>query len=72
MFDSKIDAIVNKFSDKVSETSDVFSEKLKMTTAEIIERFDSFSYQMKIVVAVSLGLSVVDTILLFAIMKKLG
>lgn len=72
MFDAKIDSIVAKFSDKVNATSDIFTDKLKMTADELSERFDELSSQMKVVIAVSLGLSVIDTILLFAILKKLG
>lgn len=61
MLEKKIDAIVDRFGEKVGNATDDISRKI-----------DDLSSQMKIVIGVSLGLSVAETILLFAILKKLG
>ena len=61
MLEKKIDAILDRFGEKVGNATDDISRKI-----------DDLSSQMKIVIGVSLGLSVAETILLFAILKKLG
>lgn len=61
MLEKKIDAIVDRFGEKVGNATDDINRKI-----------DDLSSQMKIVIGVSLGLSVAETILLFAILKKLG
>ena len=72
MFDATIDKAVNKFGAKLDRVTDAFNEQLHMTVEDVMERFDELSYQMKLIVAASIGLSLVDTILLFAILKKIG
>ena len=72
MFDSTIDKAVAKFGAKLDDAKDAFRDELHMTVEDVMERFDDLSYQMKLIVAVCIGLSLVDTILLFAILKKLG
>ena len=72
MFDATIDKAVDKFGAKLDGATDAFKEQLHITVEDVMERFDDLSYQMKLVVAASILLSIVDTILLFAILKKLG
>lgn len=72
MFDAKIQQIVeqvtrsfgNKLDDKILEVESIFDEWAG--------QFDSLSRQAKIAIGVSLGLSIADTILLFAILMRLG
>ena len=72
MFDAKIQQIVeqvtgsfgSKLDDKILEVESIFDEWA--------EQFDSLSRQAKIAIGVSLGLSIADTILLFAILMRLG
>ena len=61
MLEETIDSIVDRFGNKVSEATNDLNRKI-----------DDLSSQMKIVIGVSLSLSVTETILLFAILKKLG
>lgn len=68
MFDKKIDDIVEKFGDKLTDKTD----ELKDIMGVWAEQVDNMSKQMKIAIGVSLGLSIADTILLFAILVKLG
>ena len=72
MFDATIDRAVDKFGAKLDGATNAFQEQLHITVEDVMERFDDLSYQMKIVIAASIGLSIVDTALLFAILKKLG
>ena len=46
-------------------------EDIHTTTDSLMEEFDKMSRYMKLAVAVSLGLSIADTVLLFAILKKI-
>jgi len=68
MFDAKIQQIVDKFGITVDEKLDIFYDMIDEWT----DRYEDLSFKMKIVIGVSLGLSVADTILLFAILVKLG
>ena len=61
MFEKPINDIVDKFGTKVGAATDELNRKI-----------DDLSSQMRIVIGISLGLSVAETILLFAILKKLG
>ena len=79
MFDDKIekvtDKIVNKvrtaIREEVSNCEYIYIEPLNMKLKKIESEFDDLSYKMKIVIGISLGLSLADTILLFAILKKM-
>ena len=61
MFDAKIQDIVDKFGDKVKDAIDSMDVKI-----------EELSYKMKVVIAVSIGLSIVDTILLLGILIKIS
>lgn len=68
MFEAKIQQIVDMFGAKVDDKVD----QIEVIFDEWAGQFDSLSRQAKIVIGVSLGLSVIDTILLFAILMRLG
>lgn len=61
MLEKTIDSVVDRFGNKVAEATNDLNRKI-----------DDLSSQIKIVIGVSLSLSVTETILLFAILKKLG
>lgn len=86
MFDAKIDTIVDKLADRFGQIADdavaqvreeahdmsylyIDQAMIKLKKAE--RELEDLSYQMKIVIGISLGLSVADTILLFSILKKM-
>ena len=68
MFDAKIQQIADIFGDKLTDKTD----EIKDIFSNWSDQFDGMSRQMKIAIGVSLGLSIADTILLFAILVKLG
>ena len=72
MFDAKIQQVVDKFGDTVDEKMTVLYDVLGDTANRWSERYESLTWNMKVVIGRSLGLSIADTILLFAILKKLG
>ena len=72
MFDAKIQQIVDKFGEKVDGSVYDITIILQRIVGKWEEEFGHMSKQMKIAIGVSLGLSVADTILLFAILVKLG
>ena len=79
MFDAKIQQVVDIFSKTMDDKIDVVEAKLDgriEAIFDIIEGFkgdlDKMSKQTKIAIGISLGLSIADTILLFAILVKLG
>lgn len=72
MFDAKIQQIVDKFGETVDEKMTVMYDVLGDTVDRWSERYESLTWNMKVVIGISLGLSITDTILLFAILKKLG
>lgn len=68
MFEAKIQQIVDMFGAKVDDKVD----QIEVILDEWAGRFDSLSRQAKLAIGVSLGLSIADTILLFAILMRLG
>lgn len=79
MFDAKIQQIVDMVSEKIGGEVDERVTDIKDTLNAYLQsvglfgrRIEDMSKQMKIAVGISLGLSVADTILLFAILVKLG
>lgn len=72
MFDAKIDMIINRFSQEVSRMAGQVSGKVEAVGDTWTDKFEALSTEVKMAIAISLGLSLVDTILLFAILKKLG
>lgn len=79
MFDAKIQQVVDMFGKAMDEKIDVVEYKLDGKIEAIFHVIDAFkddlnkmSRQTKIAIGISLGLSIADTILLFAILVKLG
>ena len=79
MFDAKIQQIIDTVSEKVDDK--IYDRVLDLKdwmnsymqgVGLFGRRIEDMSKQMKIAVGISLGLSVADTILLFAILVKLG
>lgn len=79
MFDDKIEKVTDKIVNKVRTAireevyncEYIYIKPLNMKLKKIENEFDDLSYKMKIVIGISLGLSLADTILLFAILKKM-
>ena len=71
MLDAKIQMIVDRFGDCMGAKVSSLKEDIHTTTDSLMEEFDKMSRYMKLAVAVSLGLSIADTVLLFAILKKI-
>ena len=82
MFDKKVDDILAKATERFRGEAVEIKYDVNMKVSEIQaimlkekrdvnKRLDELSYKMKIVIGISLGLSLADTILLFAILKKL-
>ena len=86
MFDKKIDDVINKMGDKLEAAKDdavaqaikeahdmtyLYIEPMMKKLKQMEREVDELSNKMKIVIGISLGLSLADTILLFAILKKM-
>ena len=79
MFDAKIQQIIDTVSEKVDDklyerVLDLkdYMNSYMQSVGLFGRRLEDMSKQMKIAVGISLGLSVADTILLFAILIKMG
>lgn len=79
MFDKKIQEIADIFGNKLDDTSkDIMeyiyrvSDYTKILMDDCKDELSKMSKEAKIAMGISIGLSAVDTILLFAILKKLG
>ena len=79
MFDKTIDKMMGQFEVKANRITDDISIRLEGVTNilkyqmdGIRNEFMELSESVKTVIYICVGLSIVDTILLFAILKKLG
>ena len=67
MFDAKIQQLADKLGEQLDDKFQFLCETMSDWTVEV----EHMSRNMKIAIGISLGLSVADTILLFAILMKL-
>lgn len=72
MIDAKIQQVVEQISEAFGEKLDKKIDHVEFIFETWEGEFNKLSKQAKIAIGVSLGLSIADTILLFAILMKLG
>ena len=78
MFDGIIEKVYAGFDERVSDISNDFNNKvnditsdLKSQLADIQLQFEDLSEHAKFVIGICVGLSIVDTLLLIAILRRL-